>query len=83
MNAFGKFMKKRSGKAWAIAGGSVLALAAAVSIIATVGFRSTIDTFLGGLNPILDPSLEKIYTSSYSSKAELLEASKKLNKEIE
>ena len=83
MSGFTKFMKKGSGKAWAIAGGIVLALAAAVSIVATVGFRQTIGTILGGLNPIQDPNVQKIFESSYANKTELVEAGKKLNVEIE
>ena len=83
MSGFTKFMKKKSGKAWAIAGGSVLAIAAAVSIVATMSFRQTIGTILGGLNPIFDPSVAKVYESSYASKKELLAASKELNKQIE
>nr|MCR5490531.1 glycoside hydrolase family 3 C-terminal domain-containing protein [Bacilli bacterium] len=83
MSGFTKFLKKRSGKAWLIAGGAVLGLALAVSIVATTAFRGTIDTFLGGLNPIFDNSVEKVFKTSYENKDDLLADSAKLNKEIE
>jgi len=80
---FKNFMKSKAGKVWAILGGILLILGVAVTVLATAVFRSALDTILGGLNPVLDESVARIYTSDYKNKTEVVEAGKKLNVEIE
>ena len=83
MNKFKQFMKKKSGKAWAITSVAVVALLTTTTILATGSFRSILDTVLGSVRPKYDESITRVYESDYGSKDEVLKAGNALNKEIE
>ncbi len=68
---------------WAITSIGITVLLTTVTILACTTFESLLSMVLGGKTPILDESIQPIYTSAYSSKEEVLEAGNALNLEIE
>lgn len=74
---------KKTGKiVWAAVSVFLAAFFTVLTILANGLLEPILQTVLGGKMPIIDSSIEKIYTSDYASKAESKKAGDKLNVEI-
>lgn len=78
-----KAIKSRGLWAWFGVSIALIAVLLTVNILALGVFRDIIDTVLGGLQPKFNPDVQKVYTSDYESKKEVLDAGNKLNVKIE